>query len=207
MVNKINDISCAVLAGGKSKRLNGENKALLKIGEKSNLEKIIAFAEKYFGETIIISNHPSHYQELNGVRIFKDIFTDIGPLGGIHSALKNAKGKAVFFFPCDMPFINTELVEMELEEFIKNKCEIIVPKIKEFYEPLHSIYSVSVIDKLEDHIRNTTDLSVRSFFPKASVYFWELEDNEVNRKSFININTKHDLQNAIELHKTKNGKQ
>lgn len=207
MKRKNNDISCAVLAGGKSKRLNGENKALLKVGEKSNLEKIIAFAEKYFSETIIISNHPSHYQEHTGVRIFKDIFTDIGPLGGIHSALKNAKGKAVFFFPCDMPFINTELVKKELEEFIKRKCDIIVPKIKKFYEPLHSIYSVSLIDKLEDHIKNTTDLSVRSFFPKANVYFWELEDNEVNRKSFININTKLDLQNAIELHKIKNGKQ
>lgn len=97
-MNKNSNISCAVLAGGKSKRLNGENKALLKIGEKSNLEKIIAFAEKYFSETIIISNHPSHYQELNGVRIFKDIFTDIGPLGGIHSALKMQKGRLYFSF-------------------------------------------------------------------------------------------------------------
>ncbi len=207
MKRKNNEISCAVLAGGKSRRLNGENKALLKVGEKSNLEKIIAFAEKYFSENIIISNHPLLYAQYKTVKIFKDIFTDIGPLGGIHSALKNAKGKAVFFFPCDMPFINTDLVEKELEEFNERNCDIIVPKIKEFYEPLHSIYSVSVIDELEDHIRNTTDLSVRSFFPKANVYFWELEDNEANRKSFININTKHDLQNAIELHKTKNGKQ
>jgi len=204
MKRKNHDISCAILAGGKSKRLNGENKAILKIGEKSNLEKIIIFAEKYFRETLIISNQPSIYLEYKNAKIFGDIFTDIGPLGGIHSALKNAKGKAVFFFPCDMPFINIQLVEEEIAEFIKNTCEIIVPKIKNFYEPLHSIYSVSLSDKLGDHIKNSADLSVRSFFPKANVYFWELEDNEVNRKSFININTKHDLMNAIELHKTEN---
>ncbi|HQO09530.1 MAG TPA: molybdenum cofactor guanylyltransferase [Clostridiales bacterium] len=200
-MNKNINISCAILAGGKAKRMNGENKALLKIGEKSNLEKIIAFADKYFGETLIISNHPTHYNQYQNVKIFKDIITDIGPLGGIHSALKNAKGKAVFFFPCDMPFINTALVEEEIKEFINRGCEIIVPKIKDFYEPLHSIYSVSVAERFEQHIKTSTDLSVRSFFSKANVFFWELEDSEVNRKSFININTKHDLLNAIGLHK------
>jgi molybdopterin-guanine dinucleotide biosynthesis protein A len=59
MMKNCQEISCAILAGGKARRLDGENKALIKIGEKSNLDKILSFAGKYFREVMIIANDRS----------------------------------------------------------------------------------------------------------------------------------------------------
>ncbi|MBU4485328.1 MAG: molybdenum cofactor guanylyltransferase [Candidatus Delongbacteria bacterium] len=189
-------ISCAVLAGGKSKRLNGANKALLQIGEKSNLEKIISFAKKYFSETLLITNDSKHYEFYKEVKIFEDLIKNIGPLGGIHSALKNAEANSVFFFPCDMPFLKEELIKKEIDIYIEKNCEVIIPRIGEFIEPLHSIFSKNLLTKLEEHIKITDNYAIRSFFDKADVFYWDIEDSIESRKSFFNINTHHDLNEA-----------
>jgi len=199
MIKKNKDITCAVLAGGKSKRMNGENKALIEIGQHSNLEKIIRLSEKYFFETILIANSHNRFGDLKNLKIYHDVFENIGPLGGIHSALVNSSTEFVFLLPCDMPFINERLVLEEINEFKKNNCDIIVPRIGEFFEPLHSIYSVHVADKLAHHIQNTKDLSVRSFFNSVKIYYWDLENTEEIQRSFININTPKDIDLAIEI--------
>lgn len=199
MKTKNNDISCAVLAGGKSKRMNGENKALIEIGQHSNLEKIIRLSEKYFFETILIANSHNIFDDLNKIKIYRDVYQNIGPLGGIHSALVNSSTEFVFLLPCDMPFISERLVLDEIDQFRKQSCDIIVPRIGDFFEPLHSIYSVKVADKLAHHIQNTKDLSVRSFFSSVKVFYWDIENTEEIRRSFININTRKDIDLAIEI--------
>lgn len=199
MKTKNKDISCAVLAGGKSKRMNGENKALIEIGQHSNLEKIIRLSEKYFLETILIANSHNRFDDLKNLKVFSDVYKNIGPLGGIHSALVNSSTEFVFLLPCDMPFISERLVLDEIDQFRKQSCDIIVPRIGDFFEPLHSIYSVKVADKLAHHIQNTKDLSVRSFFSSVKVFYWDLENTDEIRRSFININTRKDIDLAIEI--------
>jgi molybdopterin-guanine dinucleotide biosynthesis protein A len=199
MKNKYKDITCAVLAGGKSRRMNGENKALIEIGQHSNLEKIIRLSEKYFFETILIANNHNRFDDLKNLKVYSDLFKNVGPLGGIHSALVNSSTEFVFLLPCDMPFISERLVLDEVDQFRKQSCDIIVPRIGDFFEPLHSIYSVKVADKLEYHIQNTKDLSVRSFFSSVKVHYWDLENTEEIRRSFININTHKDIELAIEI--------
>lgn len=189
------DISCAILAGGKARRLNGENKALLRVGEKTNLDKILSFSEKYFREVLIIANDRSKFDGY-GISIYSDIIRDIGPLGGIHSALFHSKSDNVFFLPCDMPFLSEEVIRKEIEVYFSRKCEIIIPRTGEFIEPLHSIFSRNLLSGLEDHIRKTDNYSIRRFFDKVDVYYWDIEDNEENKRAFFNINTHHDLNEA-----------
>ncbi|MDA3838620.1 MAG: molybdenum cofactor guanylyltransferase [Candidatus Delongbacteria bacterium] len=196
MLKSNENISCAVLAGGKSRRMDGQNKAFIEVGCKTNLEKLILLSDRLFAETLVISNIKDLYKKYTNIKVYPDIIKDIGPLGGIHSAITNAKGDAVFFFPCDMPFINQELVKKEIEEFYKNDCDIIIPRINDLIEPLHSIYSVSVLQKLTSHLENLKNYSIRNFYKKVKVYYWDLEDNEENRMSFVNINTHKDLKRA-----------
>lgn len=189
-------ISCAVLAGGKGKRLNGENKAFLKIGERDNLSNIIHLSEGLFDEILLITNEPEKYAEFGEFRIYCDIITGKGPLGGIHSALNHSENGSVFFLPCDMPFLSRKLISKEIETFLAVKCDIIIPRIGDLIEPLHSIFSVNVKNDLQDHIYGTDNYAIRKFFDRTEVYYWDIEDNEANRKAFFNINTHHDLENA-----------
>ena len=195
MTVKKQDISCAILAGGKAKRLNGENKALLKIGEKTNLDKILSFSEKYFSEIFIIANDRSKFDGY-GFSIYPDIFRDVGPLGGIHSALFHSKSNNVFFLPCDMPFLSEEVIRDEIEVYFSRKCDMIIPRTGNLIEPLHSIFAKRLLPGLEEHIKRTDDFAIRRFFDKADVYYWDVEDNECTKKAFFNINTHHDLNEA-----------
>ncbi|MDD3643446.1 MAG: molybdenum cofactor guanylyltransferase [Candidatus Krumholzibacteria bacterium] len=189
-------ISCAILAGGKGKRLNDENKALLRIGERNNLENIIHIAEGIFEEILLITNRPEKYREFGNIRIHGDIILDVGPLGGMHSALANAGTEAVFFLPCDMPFLRADIIAEEIDEYFRAGCEIIVPRIGELIEPLHSIFSAGLKTRLEDHIRTAETYAIREFFRISDVHYWDLDDTEENRKTFMNINTHHDLDRA-----------
>lgn len=193
------DFTCAILAGGKASRYNGHNKALIKVGDNTNLDKLIALSEELFAETILITNSPDQYSDYTDLRIEKDIYQNVGPLAGIHSAIYHAKKPYIFIFACDMPFINKKLVIDQIATFRNSNCDILVPRINDFFEPLHSIYAKSVLGNLENHIKTTKSLAIRAFFDQVKAGYWDLEDNAENHKAFSNINTQHDHQKAIEL--------
>ncbi|MGL5752308.1 MAG: molybdenum cofactor guanylyltransferase, partial [Paraclostridium sp.] len=98
----------AILAGGKSSRMNYNNKAFLRYKEKSFIEHIIN-AGRDFDEIIIIANDKKAYGNYN-LKVVEDIFEDKGPLGGIHSALINSKYDKVLCIACDMPLIKREIL-------------------------------------------------------------------------------------------------
>ena len=192
------NITCAVLAGGKATRMDGANKALIQVGQDTNLDKMIELGKMIFSEVILVTNNPEPFCAYQGIRIVSDIIQDIGPLAGIHSALYHAECPAVFLFACDMPFINPQLVKAEIAAFESSNCDILIPRINDFFEPLHSLYRKSVLTKLEDHIRNMDNYSIRAFFNKVNSYYWDLADTEENRRAFSNINTHHDYKKALE---------
>jgi len=193
------DFTCAILAGGKASRYNGHNKALLKVGDNTNLDKLIALSEELFAETILITNNPDQYSCYTELRVLKDIYQNVGPLAGIHSAIYHAKKPYIFIFACDMPFVSKELVLAQITSFRNRDCEILVPRINDFFEPLHSIYAKSVLENLEKHLKTTQSLAIRAFFNQVKAGYWDLADNEENHKAFSNINTQHDHQKAIEM--------
>jgi molybdopterin-guanine dinucleotide biosynthesis protein A len=195
-MNRKEKISCAVLAGGKGKRLNGENKALLKIGERDNLSNIIDLSQDLFDEILLITNQPEKYIEFTEFKIYTDIIREVGPLGGIHSALTHSTNETVFFLPCDMPFLSSDLIRKEIRAFSEHHCDVLIPRMGELIEPLHSIFKVELKDELEKHIKSTSNFAIRHFFDKADVFYWDIDDNDQNRKAFFNINTHHDLDKA-----------
>ncbi|MGL5381480.1 molybdenum cofactor guanylyltransferase [Clostridium sp.] len=142
MINK----TLAILAGGKSSRMNYNNKAFLKYEEKTFIERIIE-AGKDFNEIIIIANNEEVYKEF-GLKVFKDIHKDQGPLGGIHSALTNCKNDFCLCVACDMPYIN-DLV-FNILGSINNKYDVLIPRVNERLQPLCSIYNKNIVNTLEE---------------------------------------------------------
>ena len=52
------------------------------------------------------------------VRIIRrDCIPKCGPLGGIYTALKTTKARAVLFLACDMPLVSTQLIQLILQRF------------------------------------------------------------------------------------------
>ena len=103
-----NNILPVVLAGGKSKRF-GEDKSQAKLGGKILIDYILQEIINDFKEVLIVAN--SSIQHLNSDKIIKieDYKKNLGPLGGIFSAMKwvkdnNKKYQWIASFPSDTPF-------------------------------------------------------------------------------------------------------
>lgn len=193
-------ITAAILAGGPAKRLKGVVKANLLVEGETIMERSFTILNYLFSELIIVTNSPDEFSEYKGCLIIGDYFKDIGPLAGIHSALKTASGDAVFIFAGDMPLLNIELIQKQTALYSELECDILVPRIGEAIEPLHSIYSRSVLQKLEDYLLSGGSRAVRDFFQVADVRFMDLGE-EMN-SIFFNINTPSDIVEIERIFKT-----
>lgn len=191
MINKI----LAILAGGKSSRMNYNNKALLTYKEKRFIEHIIE-AGKDYKEVIIISNNLEEYKGFN-LRIVEDIYKGNGPLSGIHSALINSTTDKVLCIACDMPLITKET--LNIIGSYQEEYDVLVPKVSERLQPLCGVYSKNIISKIEEAIKennNKLQLLIRTLNLKVI-------EGDINSKfieqDFLNINTEKEYKELEEL--------
>ena len=194
-----NNVSAVILAGGASKRFHGKTKANIQISGVRIIARTIKVLHEIFNDIIIVTNTPEEFKGYQHYTIVPDEIKNVGPLGGIHAALQVAKNDAVFVFASDMPCISSNLVKKHIEFYNKRKCDAAIPRIKDFKEPLHSIYHTSIFDKLDEFLRGADKYSIENFIKDLNVRYHNLEDIEEYRKAFININTPQDL-SCIELY-------
>ena len=95
-------ISGVILAGGRSRRLAGRNKALLSVGAETNLARLIELFQTLFDETILVTNDPTAYVAYD-LQIATDLLPVRSSLTGIHAGLFYAANPHVFVAACDLP--------------------------------------------------------------------------------------------------------
>ncbi|MFH0771988.1 MAG: molybdenum cofactor guanylyltransferase [Candidatus Omnitrophota bacterium] len=188
------NITAAILSGGRNKRMNGRNKAFIRIGGAPFIQKTIKLLKEIFPETFIVTNSPAEYSAYKkDCRIISDEIKDIGPLGGIHAALSKTSKEAVFFVACDMPFLHNGFIRKEIAYFNKSDSDAVVPRITGLIEPLHAIYRKDLKDKISDFVKDSGNRSIRNFLATVKVSYWDVEDDILHRNMFKNLNTEEDL--------------
>jgi molybdenum cofactor guanylyltransferase len=185
----ISDITGVVLAGGANSRFGGKTKSNEIIGDERIITSILKTIRPVFNEVIIVTNNPGEFSDITGCVFTGDLFLRKGPLGGIHAAMKVSSGNAMFVVAGDMPFLNQELILLQAREFVADPADALIPIVKGYLEPLHSIYSNRLAGKLEDLLANGSDYKVRSFLNTLSVRYFQVPDKDGFVKSFTNINT------------------
>ena len=190
---KFRNISGVILAGGTNKRFHGEIKAKAVIGGKTIISRIIDTLSEVFSEIIIVTNTREEFQEFRNYKLAGDRFLNAGPLGGIHAALKTSSKEALFVFAGDMPLIDKGLIIRQIEFYYSIKCDILVPEIGNYSEPLHAIYNKSILNRLEEYLSTGNDYAVREFFRRVDVNYLKLEDSEKIKSAFTNINSPSDI--------------
>lgn len=194
MAKNFRDLAGAILAGGKNTRMDGRDKAFIAFNGKPFIERTISVFDDLFEETLIITNSPEKYAPYKDKAIITgDIIKEAGPLGGIYTGLCKTSKQAVFFVGCDMPILRGDIIREQLELFLTYNCGALIPKIGNKVETLHSIFSVSIKDKIPAFIEKSGKPSVRAFIKTINSRFLEYEDSPANRKIFTNINSPQDL--------------
>ena len=187
-------IAAIILSGGKSSRM-GEDKALLNLGRQKMIEHVLNEMKDVFMDILIIGN-PELY-DFPGVPVKPDIIPGRGPLSGIHAGLIHTGKDYVFVTACDMPFVNKKLIQYMINN-LDNNCDVLIPKVGQFMEPLFALYGRRCITPIEENL-HAGRYKVLDFLPKVRVnYIYPEEINAFIKpeKVFFNVNTPQELEQA-----------
>lgn len=184
------EVTAIVLAGGGSTRM-GQNKALLKLGNKTMIERIIDSLQILFERIIVITNHPEEYDMLKNVKFAKDCI-DVGEknsLIGLYSGLKQSETAYTFVIGCDMPFVHIELIQYMIGS-LKDEA-VMVPYINGFYEPLYAIYGKDCLEEMDKLIqaKNYRISTVFENVPSKKLTYDEIQIFDSSLACFKNVNT------------------
>jgi len=191
---KYPNLGGAILAGGKSKRMDGINKAFINVEGQPIIHRIMHLYDALFEDIIIVTNTIDDFSDFkNNCILVSDILKNFGPLGGIHSALQHTNKRALFFVACDMPNLHNALMEAMLDRFHLLDCDALVPRIGSAIEPLHSIFSKKLIKDIEIFLKTDKKHSIQNFLQTINVEYFDLENSMTNKKIFNNLNTIEDV--------------
>lgn len=192
MDTKIKNTNGYILAGGKSSRM-GTDKGLLLFEEKPMIQYVIEQMQPIFDKLIIVSNNPEY--EKFGLEVIPDLIKDMGPAGGIYTALHHSEAKMNFVVSCDMPFVTQEAIAFIVKNADENQIVLLENQGK--LEPLFGLYAkdceavwLQLIQQKKGKLQEMVSYFKLKIIP--------IENNEIFAASFFkNINTKEDFNNAL----------
>ena len=196
-----NNILAVVLAGGKSKRF-GRDKSQVKLGNKILIDYILSEIIDFYKDILIVTNEPIKFLTSSKISVTSDIKKDLGPLGGVYSAMKwvrdNKKDyKWISTFPIDTPFFKKKHLIKFYKEINLDKSNLFFMKSKNKRHNIFGLWSLELYEKLESAL-NRGDRKVELWANEIGVKTIDFE-HENNKDPFFNINTEEELEIAKKL--------
>jgi molybdopterin-guanine dinucleotide biosynthesis protein A len=195
-----------VLTGGQSRRF-GSDKATLLWGGKTFVERRVDQYAPLFDEVLIVGSAPGRFS-IPGVGEIEDIFSEAGPLGGIHAGLFHAAHERVFVTGCDMPFFDEalalRLLDLARESDAAVPGERITGTKEMTLQPLFAVYCRSALPEIEKMLRQERR-SIRGLYGRVRTKYLICGENErassgenvfsftsPSRNPFFNVNFPED---------------
>jgi molybdopterin-guanine dinucleotide biosynthesis protein A len=190
-------VTGVIQAGGRSTRMGGEPKALLELGGKRIVERVVDALGAVLADLLVVTNTPERYAFL-GLPMVPDRYPDGGALGGIFTGLA-AAGDAAFTVACDMPFLHPDVVRLVVAR--AGEADVVIPRVGGQYETMHALYAKACLGPMEARLRSG-QLKIVGFFPDVRVL--EIDAAAVARHrapdlAFMNVNTPDELARARAL--------
>jgi len=191
-------VTGVIQAGGRSTRMGGEPKALLELGGKRIVERVVDALGAVLADLLVVTTTPELYAFLH-LPMVGDRYPEGGSLGGIFTGVAAATGDAAFTVACDMPFIHPDVVRLVLAR--AGEADVVVPRVGDQHETMHALYAKACLAPMEARLR-AGRLKIVGFFPDVRVL--EIDTAAVARHrapeiAFMNVNTPEELARARAL--------
>ncbi|MEO8574047.1 MAG: molybdenum cofactor guanylyltransferase [Pyrinomonadaceae bacterium] len=201
-------IEAFILIGGKSSRL-GTDKAFVELGGRTLIKRAVVNVRAGLpdAEVTVVAGNSTRFaiEALSAdVPFILDLHEYRGPLGGLHAALAYAKTPWIFVLACDYPFVSPDLIEL-LSGAVSEDRGAVVPKQRDGrLQPLCAFYKVhearTVVQEILDRPRVPPPMHevVNRLNPRV-IKFDEYAHLPGADDLFCNINTRDDLERAIDI--------
>jgi molybdopterin-guanine dinucleotide biosynthesis protein A len=181
-----------LLVGGKSKRMGFDKSRIAYHGKpqwQHGTELLSRFCSKVF-----LSVRATEGWENVGFPLLKDRFTEVGPLGGILTALAQFPNMPWIVLACDLPFMNENTLRFLVE---KRNFEKIATVFQSHFdalpEPLCAIYE----PRSYGYLKNALD--AKKYCPRAALIRSEIELlPPMQDRSLDNINTQEEWEETLQ---------
>jgi len=188
-------VTGVIQAGGKSTRMGGRPKALIELGGRRIVERVVAALAPAVDDVLIVTNTPELYAFL-GLPMVGDVYPEHGSLGGIYTGLKAAAGQVAFTVACDMPFLHPEVVRLVVAR--AGEGDVVIPRVGSQLETMHAAYAKACLPRIEERLI-AGQLRIVGFFERVRVV--EITEADIARfrdpqVAFMNVNTPDELARA-----------
>jgi molybdopterin-guanine dinucleotide biosynthesis protein A len=191
-----------IFAGGRATRLNGVNKALLDVGGRTIVARIVEVLQPLVDEQVLLANDAALAQHLAQVRVVYDPQPHAGVLPALAAGLDAATGDICLAVACDMPFVSGALFEHLLDLQRRDDADVVIPRTSGFAEPMHAVYRRRPVLKAIQAALARGEQRMISYF--ADVRVSEVDETEWRQLdpaglAFFNVNTPEDLAQARQI--------
>jgi len=149
-VERIDDCTGVLVAGGQARRMGGAAKGFVRVGGVPIAARSLALFRELFDEVLVVANDPEPWLPL-GARVIADAVPGKGAPGGLHAALRAAGAGWIFAAACDMPFLSEGPIR-HLAALREGSTAVLVEG-ERGPEGLHAFWSRSALPTLERMLR------------------------------------------------------
>jgi molybdopterin-guanine dinucleotide biosynthesis protein A len=188
MIDK-NNITTVILSGGRSSRMQGEDKGLILLNDKPLISYVVDVVDDRAGRLLISANRNIDAYQQYG-EVIRDELTDFqGPLAGIAKAMVEADTPYLLILPCDSPLVNEILVNRLIQCMADKDMDICVADDGSHIHPTFAIMKTS----LKDNLLAFLDSGERKLGLWIEQNNFQKVDCSDQPKVFINLNNPQDF--------------
>jgi molybdenum cofactor guanylyltransferase len=178
----------------------GQNKALMKMGGVTVIERITNELDKIVDDLLIVTNSFHEYDFLK-IQMVEDEQKGKGPLAGIHAGLKASLSEQNMIVACDMPFISTSMGRFLLAEL--RDYQVAIPKLDGRIHPLFGAYRKDALPIVSQCLVKN-ELRIQSLLHHLQVEMITeemllKEGIQVKESAVFNMNNQIDYEKALQL--------
>ncbi len=192
-----------VLAGGLARRLGGGDKARIRVGGLTILERVLQRLRPQCASLVLNANAAPERFADTGLSVVSDSVPDYpGPLGGILAGLDWAAKQApaiewVVSVPSDCPFLPRDLVANLHDARVAAGARLACARSGERRHPVVALWPISLREDLRRGVTGEGARKVDNWIARFTIGFADWPATPVD--PFFNVNTPDDLAEAERL--------
>lgn len=192
ITSSLPSVTGVILAGGKARRMGGEDKGLISFKHKPLISYVIHALKSQADQLIINANRNINSYQSFGYPVIEDTLDNFcGPLAGMLSAMQTVNTDYILTAPCDSPDISLQLRQRMMEALLLEQADIAVAHDGERIQPVFSLIPCRLKNELEHYLEQ----GGRKIDLWLAQYKMAVVDFSDQPETFLNFNHPEDVRN------------
>ncbi len=192
-----NNITAVILAGGKGRRLGGQDKGLVIYKDRPLIEHVLERIKPQVNSILINANRNKDIYASYAYPVINDEMQDYqGPLAGFSTAMNVVTTDYIITLPCDGPLFPHDLVSRMLTALDNHPERIVVAHDGKRLQPVYALIPLALQTSLNTFLASD-DRKIDHWYAKHDFITVDFSDVP---NAFANINTEEQRQELEKSH-------